>query len=74
MIPDRPTTKHIPIKMGNVKGGERFLRVIRQGQLFILKATPIRPSELEHTEEMGNGKWQDLSLEKYVEARLCLDL
>ena len=61
MNPDRPATKHILIKMANVKGGERILKVVRQGQLLILKAAPIRLST-------------DFSAENFQVRRDCLEI
>ena len=40
----RPTSRHIIIKMPNVKDKERILKAAREKQLVTYRGVPIRPS------------------------------
>ena len=40
--PNRPTPRHIIIKMANVKDKERILKAVREKQRISYKGTPIR--------------------------------
>ena len=57
--PNRPTPRHIIIKMAKVK--ERILKAAREKQSFNYKGTPIRLSAYFSTETLQARKeWQDI--------------
>ena len=60
--PNRPTSRHIIIKMAKVKDKERILKAAREKQSINYKGTPIRLSADFSTETLQARKeWQDIS-------------
>ena len=61
MNPNRPTPRHIIIKMAKVKDEERILKAAREKQRVNYKGTPIRLSADYFTEMLQTGRdWQDI--------------
>ena len=59
MNPNRPTPRHIIIKMAKVK--ERILKAARDTQSVSYKKTPIRPSADFSTETLqARREWQEI--------------
>ena len=58
--PNRPTPRHIIIKMAKVKDKERILKAAREKQSINYKGTPIRLSADFSTETLqARREWQD---------------
>ena len=61
MNPNRPTPRHIIIKMAKVKDKERILKAAREKQRLNYKGTPIRISADFSTETPhARREWQDI--------------
>ena len=61
MNPNRPTPRHIIIKMPKVKDKERILKAAREKQSINYKGTPIRLSADFSTETLeARREWQDI--------------
>ena len=59
--PNRPTPRHIIIKMAKVKDKERILKAAREKQSINYKGTPIRLSADFSTETLqARREWQDI--------------
>ena len=59
--PNRPTPRHIIIKMAKVKDKKRILKVAREKQSVNYKGTPIRLSADFSTETLqARSEWQDI--------------
>ena len=59
--PNRPTPRHIIIKMVKVKDKERILKAAREKQSINYKRTPIRLSPDFSTETLqARREWQDI--------------
>ena len=59
--PNRPTPRHIIIKMAKVKDKERILKAAREKQSVNYKGTPIRLSAHFSTETLqARREWQDI--------------
>ena len=59
--PNRPTPRHIIIKMAKVKDKERILKATREKQSINYKGTPIRLSADFSTETLqARREWQDI--------------
>ena len=59
--PNRPTSRHIIIKMAKVKDKERILKAAREKQSINYKGTPIRLSADFSTETLqARREWQDI--------------
>ena len=60
--PNRPTPRHIIIKMAKVKDKERILKAAREKQSINYKGTPIKLSADFSTETLqARREWQDIS-------------
>uniref|UniRef100_A0A8D0T0H1 L1 transposable element RRM domain-containing protein n=1 Tax=Sus scrofa TaxID=9823 RepID=A0A8D0T0H1_PIG len=60
--PNRPTARHVIIKMAKVKNKERILKAARETQSVNYKGTPISLSADFFTETLqGRREWQDIS-------------
>ena len=58
---NRPTPRHIIIKMSKVKNKERILKAVREKQSINYKGTPIRLSVDFYTETLqARREWQDI--------------
>ena len=61
MKPNRPTLRHIKIKMAKVKGMERILKAAREKQRVTNKGTPIRLSANFSAETLqARREWHDI--------------
>ena len=59
--PNRPTPRHVIIKMAKIKGKERILKAAREKQSINYKETPIRLSADFATETLQSRReWQDI--------------
>ena len=59
--PNRPTLRHIIIRMAKVKDKERILKAAREKQSINYKGTPIRLSADFSTETLqARREWQDI--------------
>ena len=59
--PNRPTPRHIVIKMAKVKDKERILKTARETQSISYKGTPIRLQADFSTETLqARREWQDI--------------
>ena len=59
--PNRPTPRHIIIKMAKVKDKERILKAAREKQSINYKGTPIWLSDVFSTENLqARREWQDI--------------
>ena len=70
MDPNRPTTRHIIIKMAKVKDEERILKAAREKPRVLYKGTPIRLLADFPTETLqARREWQNIfSLEREISA------
>ena len=61
MNPNRPTSRHIIIKMAKVKNKEKILKAAREKQRVNFKGTPIRLSADFSTETLqARREWQNI--------------
>ena len=68
--PNRPTPRHIIIKMAKVKDKERILKAAREKQSINYKGIPIRLSADFSTETLqARRKWQDIF--KVLKGKIC---
>ena len=59
--PNRPTPRHIVIKMAKVNDKERILKAARETQIINYKGTPIRLSADFSTKTLqARREWQDI--------------
>ena len=59
---NRPTEKHIIIKMAKLNDKKRILKAAREKQSVTYKGTPIRLSDDFSTEKLqARTQWQDIS-------------
>ena len=68
--PNRPTPRHIIIKMAKVKNKKRILEAARETQSINYKGTPIRLSDDFSTETLqARREWQDIL--KVLKGKIC---
>ena len=61
MNPNRPTPRHITIKMAKLKEKERILKAARETQSLNYKGMPIRLSDDFNSETLqARREWQDI--------------